>query len=80
MVHFCYFAIMTTPDPERDLSMDAYRLAEAIRSAARWLVVGMILLGLMIWQPWASPKYREASDYRGKTTCVTYKDSLSCPR
>lgn len=66
---------MSDMGPERDLTMDAYRLAQAIKFAAVIIGLSMILLGLMIWQPWAQP---EADVVDGTTTCVAYKDSVSC--
>lgn len=66
---------MSDIDPERDLTMDAYRLAQAIKFAAVVLGVSMILLGLMVWQPWAQTKSEVVDQV---TRCVTYKDSVTC--
>ncbi|WP_041944329.1 hypothetical protein [Tsukamurella paurometabola] len=62
--------------------LQALALAKSIRFAAGWLTAGMILLGLMIWQPWASPKvedvpYGSSDSY---SRCVVYKNSVDCPR
>jgi len=59
--------------------LHALALAKSIRFAAGVIGICMILLGLMIWQPWAKPQYKEAEDYRGKTTCIAYKGEISCP-
>lgn len=75
MVNFCYRPTMSGMDPERDLTMDAYRLAQAIKFAAVVLGASMILLGLMVWQPWAEPQWRVVDDV---SSCVTYKDSVTC--
>ncbi|BDD83434.1 hypothetical protein TPB0596_31970 [Tsukamurella pulmonis] len=61
-------------DPERDLTMDAYRLAQAIKFAAVVLGASMILLGLMVWQPWAQPTHGIIDGRE----CVTFKDSVTC--
>lgn len=47
---------------------------------AAWIVfAGLILAGLMVWQPWASPSYERVKsttvDYE---SCVTYKFSVDC--
>lgn len=72
---------MSDMDPERDLTMDAYRLAQAIKFAAVVIGLSMILLGLMVWQPWASVREQELTRGNGgyKVTCLVYKETFRCP-
>lgn len=59
--------------------LQALALAKSIRSSA-WIVgVSMLLLGLMIWQPWASPKI-ERIQYTtvDRVPCAVYKNTVDC--
>ncbi|VDR36942.1 Uncharacterised protein [Tsukamurella paurometabola] len=49
---------------------------------AAWIVfAGLILAGLMIWQPWASPAYERVDTRPGEAAfCMTYKFSVDCGR
>ncbi|KXP05392.1 hypothetical protein [Tsukamurella tyrosinosolvens] len=59
--------------------LQALALVKSIRFAAVVLGVSMILLGLMIWQPWASPSLAMVeSKTLTDRACVTYKDAVTC--
>lgn len=49
---------------------------------AAWIVfAGLIIAGLMVWQPWASVKEQELTRGNGgyKVTCLVYKETFRCP-
>ncbi|GAA1009568.1 hypothetical protein GCM10009551_092350 [Nocardiopsis tropica] len=61
--------------------LQALALAKSIRFAAGWLTAGMLLLGLMIWQPWASPEVQNVKwgdGTSGSRECVVHKDAVTC--
>ncbi|GAB3133735.1 hypothetical protein GCM10027289_24100 [Tsukamurella serpentis] len=60
------------------ITTDAQQLIKAIRSAAALIFGGMIVLGLMIWQPWASPIIEDVQRGGIAYTCVTYKTTADC--
>ncbi|KXP05391.1 hypothetical protein AXK59_07420 [Tsukamurella tyrosinosolvens] len=49
---------------------------------AAWIVFfGLVLLGVMIWQPWATPKWADVETSDGRQTnsmCTVYKFSVDC--
>lgn len=49
---------------------------------AAWIVfAGLILAGLMVWQPWAQPSYDVVKVGPSQSvSCVTYKFSVDCGR
>lgn len=55
--------------------LQALALCRSIRFAAVVIGVSMILLGLMVWQPWAQSKSEVVDQV---TQCVTYKDAVTC--
>lgn len=59
--------------------LQALALAKSIRYAALVLAAGMVLLGLMIWQPWAEPEHVWVEyNTNQMESCVTYKSSVWC--
>lgn len=65
-------------DGQAYITTDAQQLIKAIRNAAVLIVVGLVALGLMIWQPWASPKIEHVERGGIAYTCVTYKTTVDC--
>ncbi|BDD83435.1 hypothetical protein TPB0596_31980 [Tsukamurella pulmonis] len=49
---------------------------------AAWIVFfGLVLLGVMIWQPWATPQNQHVDSTDGKQTsalCTVYKSTMEC--
>lgn len=81
MTHRCYGALMTdevSDDGQVYITTDAQQLIKAIRQAAVLVFVGLIALGLMVWQPWASPKIDDVQRGGIKYTCVLYKTTADC--
>lgn len=46
--------------------------------AALIVFVGMIIAGLMVWQPGAAPKSGLVNTGFDQTRCVTYKETVDC--
>ena len=49
---------------------------------AAWIVfAGLIIAGLMVWQPWAKPAYDDVKVGPNQSvSCMTYKFSVDCGR
>ncbi|MFI5781617.1 hypothetical protein [Nocardia sp. NPDC051570] len=58
------------------------RAARVIAFALMIVAAALVVLGLGYWQPWAEPRYQEVKNDDGVVVmmCVTYKDSVTCPR
>ena len=70
-----------TDEPEDGqvyITTDAQQLIRALRNAAILIFIGVILLGLMVWQPWASPTVEDVLRGGMKYTCITYKTTADC--
>lgn len=71
---------------EGAVAQDAVKdfLRSELGRAASLVFVGLVILGFMVWQPWASPRTEtvEWKDEFGKTystsSCITYKSSIVC--
>lgn len=72
---------MTNPNvppflPPQMRPVPLYR--QPVVAAAMIVFVGLIIAGLMVWQPGASPKSGLVITGFDQTRCVTYKDSVTC--
>lgn len=85
MTHRCYGSGMTDEIPDDAqvyITTDAQQLIKAIRNAAILIVIGLITLGVLIAQPWATPKLKlveeDSNTLRVSRICVVYKNSVDC--
>ena len=60
------------------ITTDAQQLIRAIKNASFLIFVGLIALGIMLWQPWASPTIENVQRGGIAYTCVTYKTTADC--